>query len=220
MRNLVLGLALASTALATPAIARDKSWYVEGDLGGVISGKQAVTQASNGLPVGTLVTKPGYDLGGSVGYDFGGFRLEAETSYRRASGSTYTSNNGTVYSTTSGQLTQTSTDALGFMMNGLLDFGPDDGMQGFVGAGAGVARVKENINTPVAALNITDAATGFAWQLLAGARVPLSSSWPPGSRVMLPLPLTSAMTLSPSRTGSQPKRVRPVNSARMPLSPP
>ena len=27
------------------------------------------------------------------------------------------------------------------MVNGLLDFGPDDGLQGFVGGGAGVARV-------------------------------------------------------------------------------
>ena len=56
MRKLVLGLALASTALATPAIARDKSWYVEGDLGGVITEKQSVTQKSNGSGVGSLVT--------------------------------------------------------------------------------------------------------------------------------------------------------------------
>ena len=177
MRKLVLGLALASTALATPAIARDKSWYVEGDLGGVISEKQAVTQKATGAAVGTLVTKPGYDLGGSVGYDFGGFRLEAETSYRRASGSTYTGATGTIYSTTTGQLSKTSTDALSFMLNGLLDFGPDDGMQGFVGGGVGVARVKENITTPVAAQNITDAATGMAWQLLAG-----QSAYVPGQK--------------------------------------
>ena len=40
--------------------------------------------------------------------------------------------------------------------------------------------VKENITTPVAALNINDASTGFAWQAIAGLRVPLSSSWDAG----------------------------------------
>src|SRR3546814_7892774 len=30
--------------------------------------------------------------------------------------------------------------ALSFMLNGLLDFGPDDGLQGFVGGGVGVSR--------------------------------------------------------------------------------
>ena len=146
MRKLVLGLALASTALATPAIARDKSWYVEGDLGGVITEKQSVTQKSNGSGVGSLVTKPGYDVGGSVGYDFGSFRLEAETSYRRSAGDSYTNaSTGTIYSATSGQLTKTASGALSFMLNGLMDFGPDDGMQGFVGAGIGVARVRRKL---------------------------------------------------------------------------
>ena len=36
MRKLVISLALASTVLATPALARDDSWYIEGDAGGMI----------------------------------------------------------------------------------------------------------------------------------------------------------------------------------------
>ncbi|MEN9932016.1 MAG: hypothetical protein RIS17_589, partial [Pseudomonadota bacterium] len=32
MRKLVLGMALASSALATPALARDDSWYIEADV--------------------------------------------------------------------------------------------------------------------------------------------------------------------------------------------
>ena len=32
-----------------------------------------------------------------------------------------------------------STSALSFMLNGLLDFGEDDGIQGFIGGGVGVA---------------------------------------------------------------------------------
>ncbi|MFM5953160.1 MAG: flagellar motor protein MotB, partial [Novosphingobium sp.] len=81
MRKFVIGMALASTALATPALARDDSWYIEGDAGGVIvEDMQNLIQTG----AGTLNTKVGYDVGGIVGYDFGGFRLEAEASYRRA----------------------------------------------------------------------------------------------------------------------------------------
>ena len=36
MRKLAIGLALASTALATPAIARDDQWYVGVDGGAMI----------------------------------------------------------------------------------------------------------------------------------------------------------------------------------------
>ena len=87
MRKLVIGMALASTALATPALARDDSWYIEGDVGGVL-----VEDMENlaGPGVGTLNTKIGYDACIAVGYDFGGFRLEAETSHRRASADGYT----------------------------------------------------------------------------------------------------------------------------------
>ena len=33
MRNLVIGLAMASTALTAPAMAREGQWYIEGDAG-------------------------------------------------------------------------------------------------------------------------------------------------------------------------------------------
>ncbi|KPQ29724.1 MAG: OmpA family porin, partial [Porphyrobacter sp. HL-46] len=35
MRKLVIGMAMASTALASPALARDGQWYIQGD-GGVM----------------------------------------------------------------------------------------------------------------------------------------------------------------------------------------
>ena len=82
MRKLVIGMALASSALATPALARDDRWYIEGDAGGTIV-EDMQNLVSPGF--GKLDTKVGYDVGGIIGYDFGGFRLEAETSYRRAS---------------------------------------------------------------------------------------------------------------------------------------
>ncbi|WP_036529496.1 outer membrane protein, partial [Novosphingobium resinovorum] len=154
MRKLVLGLALASTAFATPALARDKSWYLELDFGGMI------VEDADTVVDGTSTTidfKKGFDGGGVLGYDFGPFRLETEASYRQAaiknSGGADVSN-------------------LSFMVNGLLDFGPDDGLQGFVGGGAGVARVHADV--------IDDSDTGFAWQAIAGIRAPISSHWDVG----------------------------------------
>jgi outer membrane protein OmpA-like peptidoglycan-associated protein len=69
--------------------------------------------------------------------------------------------------------------ALSFMVNGLLDFGDDDGLQGFVGGGVGVARVDVQ-STFAAPSFLDDSDTGFAWQALAGVRAPLSDSWDVG----------------------------------------
>ncbi|EIZ78299.1 OmpA/MotB domain-containing protein, partial [Novosphingobium sp. Rr 2-17] len=150
MRKLVLGLALASTAVATPAFARDKSWYLELDFGGTLT-EDASVKYNDGTS-DKLEFKKGFDGGGILGYDFGPFRLETEASYRQAkikySGGADASN-------------------LSFMVNGLLDFGPDDGLQGYVGGGAGVARVHADV--------IDDSDTGFAWQAIAGIRAPISS---------------------------------------------
>src|SRR3546814_20573796 len=56
----------------------------------------------------------------------------------------------------------------------LLDFGDDDGLQGFVGGGAGVARV--SVEPVFAGPFLDDSDTGFAWQAIAGVRAPLSDS--------------------------------------------
>jgi outer membrane protein OmpA-like peptidoglycan-associated protein len=68
------------------------------------------------------------------------------------------------------------TGVLSFMANGLLDFGPDDGLQGFIGGGVGVARVKNAIYTTAPFNNggVNDSSSGFAYQALAGIRAPLS----------------------------------------------
>ncbi|MGH8335485.1 MAG: OmpA family protein, partial [Gammaproteobacteria bacterium] len=70
-------------------------------------------------------------------------------------------------------------NALAFMVNGLLDFGDDDGLQGFVGGGVGVARVDMNV-IGAAPAYLDDSDTGFAWQALAGIRAPLSDNWDVG----------------------------------------
>src|SRR3546814_10111283 len=67
-------------------------------------------------------------------------------------------------------------NALSFMVNGLLDFGDDDGLQGFVGGGAGVARV--SVEPVFAGPFLDDSDTGFAWQAIAGVRAPRSEEHP------------------------------------------
>lgn len=185
MRKLAIGMALASTALASPALARDDQWYV-----GVDGGAMIVEDLS--LDIGAIDdaasvdTKEGYDFGGVVGYDFGGFRLEAEVSYREADVDTFTSGAPTINAGAGAALAPAGSyqiggdaNALSFMVNGLLDFGDDDGLQGFVGGGAGVARVDVGA-TFAAPSYLDDSDTGFAWQALAGIRAPLSDNWDVG----------------------------------------
>ena len=179
MRKLAIGLVLASTALASPALAGDDQWYV-----GVDGGAMIVEDLA--LDIGTLNnaasvdTKNGYDFGGVVGYDFGGFRLESEVSYRKANVSAFSSQTPQITSGATTALAPSGSyqidgdaSALSFMVNGLLDFGDDDGLQGFVGGG--VARV--DVPATVAAPAFLDGSdTGLAWQALAGVRTPLSDS--------------------------------------------
>ena len=170
MRKLVIGMALASSALATPALARDDSWYIEADAGGTLV-EDMQNLVSPGF--GTLNSKVGYDVGGVIGYDFGGFRLEAEASYRRAGADGFNVSSKTTFANSSGTLTG-NVSALSFMVNGMLDFGPDDGLQAFVGGGGGVGRVKVLADATGTAFDINDSDSGFAWQALAGIRYPIT----------------------------------------------
>ena len=185
MRKLAIGLALASTALASPSMARDGQWYVGVD-GGVMLVEDLDLNIGPVPIEGTANTDTGYDFGAVVGYDFGGFRLEAETSYREADLTSFASSvpaipsgAGAALSTSGLKQTRGDTNALSFMVNGMLDFGEDDGLQGFVGGGVGVARVDVHQNF-AAPMWLDDSDTGFAWQALAGIRAPISDSWDVG----------------------------------------
>ncbi|MEP2380558.1 outer membrane beta-barrel protein, partial [Parasphingorhabdus sp.] len=186
MRKLAIGLALASTALASPALARDGQWYV-----GVEGGAMLVEDITSDIGAATDAAEvdhdTGYDIGGIVGYDFGGFRLESEVAYKSAAatqiqvGAPGVDSGGT--GPTSRPFTGTSAingevNSLSFMLNGLLDFGDDDGIQGSVGGGVGVARTE--VTNILANAFLDDSDTGFAWQVIAAVRAPLSDSWDVG----------------------------------------
>ena len=185
MRKLAISLALASTALASPALARDDQWYVGVD-GGVMIVEDLDLDIGALDNAATVDTKKGFDFGGVVGYDFGGFRLESEVSYRQADVTGFSSGSPQIPSGSGRTLARGGSydvagdaSALSFMVNGLLDFGADDGIQGFVGGGVGVARV--DVQTVLAAPSfLDDSDTGFAWQALAGVRAPLSDNWDVG----------------------------------------
>ena len=194
MRKVAILVALASTVIASPAFARKDAWYIGVDAGPSIveNGTQNIVGSNAARTgVGTVNNKTGYDADGNIGYDFGGFRLEAEVAYKRASINGYASTAQTPATTPAGGVAfaapQTfptaggNESALSFMLNALLDFGDDDGLSGFVGGGAGVARIKEKLllnNNGAASVNDSD--TGFAYQALAGFRAPLTDHWDVG----------------------------------------
>jgi OOP family OmpA-OmpF porin len=63
----------------------------------------------------------------------------------------------------------------------LLDFGDDDSLNGFVGGGVGVARVKSALSIDSAGADfLNDSDTGLAWQAIAGVRAPISDNWDVG----------------------------------------
>ena len=184
MRKLALAAVLASTAMATPALARDDAWYI-----GVEAGPSLVEDQSfdlNGVNNNaTADLAKGYDADAIIGYDFGGFRLEAEVGYKQASLTAWDSQLGTPagpaatlartgkYTNAGGKLSN-----LSFMLNGLLDFGEDDGLAGYVGGGLGVARTKAGYSIDPAGPDfLNDSDTGLAWQVIAGIRAPLSDNW-------------------------------------------
>ena len=180
MRKLTIAMALSTALLATPAFARDGALYIGGEFG-------ALSVDNVDIDVGAvdnaieLDHEYGYDGGAFIGYDFGAFRLEAEAAYKRARLDSYTTSirlplEGPVFATQRDGIGNTS--ALSFMLNGMLDFGDDDGISGSIGGGVGMARIQANNYR-----NFTNA-TPFldgsdwrpAWQLVAGVRQAISDS--------------------------------------------
>ena len=188
MRKLAIAMALTSTAIASPALARDDAWYI-----GVEGGPSIVEDVAydvNGLNDAITVDHDaGYDVDGIIGYDFGGFRLEAEVGYKKAGVNSLTSTVTVPVPGSTGVGTVAAgifngaggdTSVLSFMLNGMLDFGDDDGLSGFVGLGGGVARVKGNFALDNFGSSLNDSDTGFAWQAIAGVRAPLNDHWDVG----------------------------------------
>ncbi len=177
MRKLAIMAALATTALAAPAMARDGAWYVGAEGGGMIveDMKFDLTRATKVDNAYNIDSKYGFDVDGVIGYDFGMFRVEGEVGYKRAEADEITTAVTPLLNSASAG---GHTDALSFMVNGLLDFGSDDGISGYVGGGAGIARVKSAIIRARAneRILLDDTDSKFAWQAIAGVRAPITQN--------------------------------------------
>ncbi len=184
MRSLAITLALASTALASPAAAVDHSWYA-GVEGGAMRTEDPKLNYSF-LTGGTrttangqigINTKTGFDGDIIGGYDFGMVRAEAEIGYKRAGISSLDTTNVFRVGGSNNPTADGSVSALSSMANVMLDFGDDSGWSGFVGGGVGVARLKFDISGVGAgsgAPNLADRDSKLAWQAIAGVRKSIS----------------------------------------------
>jgi len=184
MRKLAIAMALASTALATPAVARDQSFYV-GVEGGVMLVEDTDFDVSN-LVAGTVTNFDdaitvnhdyGYDVDLIGGYDFGMVRVEGEVGYKRASIDDIAIT--TALGGRAGLDSEGSVRVWSAMANALLDFGDDDGLSGFVGGGIGLANVRYKMDVAAISrdrLDIggTDSDRSLAWQAIAGIRAAIS----------------------------------------------
>ena len=187
MRKLIIAAALVSAGLGTPAVARDGAVYVGVD-GGVVKPrhlKLTFINSAVAVPNGErLSQKTGYDVDGVVDYDFGMFRLEGELAYKHARLKDAALSPDAMAALFLGTTIKTIVPAatgrsnvLSGMVNGLIDFGPSNGLNGSVGLGAGEARANYRAGlVPSSALNFTGQSRAFAWQALAEVRYPISEN--------------------------------------------
>ncbi len=116
--------------------------------------------------------KTGIDLDMIAGYDFGAFRLEAELGYKRARADEVEFDQSFVdFAELLGEDVDdfdvsSKVSVLSLMGNALADFGSDDGVSGYIGAGFGRARLK--------AFGERD--SKWAWQIIAGVRTAMSEN--------------------------------------------
>jgi outer membrane protein OmpA-like peptidoglycan-associated protein len=184
MKKIAFFLASAAAIASAPAQAREGQPYI-GIEGGVLLEDQvdidlAITDPQTNAAFAD--TETGIDADVVLGYDFGAFRLEAEGGYKRASYSGLTVLDSRILpgglTVPVGTVVQNEDDLeiWSGMVNGLLEFGNDDGFQVFGGGGVGFANIKLPVEVAGVGTVVDDSSTDFAWQLIAGARVALSNN--------------------------------------------
>ena len=174
MRKLAIAMALSSTVLATPAIARDGAGYIGGELGAMIV-EDVDIDIDEGDEMISLDHDYGYDAALFAGYDLGMFRVEVELAQKVADVDRFETtfdipfrNQQRIFENAAGH-----TRVRSAMLNGLLDFGDDEGVSGFIGGGIGYAWSRFRTG-PFQDQIFEGRDNGIAWQLLAGVRQALT----------------------------------------------
>ncbi|WP_296720333.1 outer membrane beta-barrel protein [Erythrobacter sp.] len=192
MRTTIFGWALASSMLATPALAQDTGPYA-----GIEGGAVWADEIDDSIDIFededtdedliALDTDTGWEAGAIVGYDFGRFRLEGEGAYKRIGVDSISAPNGGIDldPTTPGVIdSERELDGdltvKSLMANALVDFGSRDTINFYAGGGAGYSWVDidsefdlEGDANPEQLFN-DDNDSGFSWQLIAGLRFPVT----------------------------------------------
>ena len=199
MRRYLLA-AVAVGAIATPAAARDNQGYfgVEAGIAWIkdqnadVFVDYTVLTNPDALPgpvdqdfnnVFSLDSKMGYDIGIFGGYDFGGFRVEGEVDWKHANLDDLEIDGDLIdalndISDDDIDLVDDDFDideavgSLAFMLNGLVDFGDQDGLSFQAGLGVGWNKVKL----------VNDKDGAFAWQAILGLQYALSPNLDFGMR--------------------------------------
>ena len=170
-RYLLAATALATglAAIATPAAARDRSAYFGLEVGALFVKDSDVDLDDDDIfdEDFSIEHKMGVDGDMIAGYDFGMVRAEAELGYKRSEHDEYDDGTGTLDG-------DGRSSVYSLMLNAMADLGPDEGFQFYGGAGIGFAQVIHVLEEEdvAGALKLKD--RGFAWQLIAGVRTPIS----------------------------------------------
>ena len=162
MRYLLIGAALA--AIAAPATARDHSFYF-GIEAGALFPRDTTVRTDSGTNLFRINYKTGVDGDLIFGYDFGLIRAEMETSHKWAK---YDSLDVGAQSVDGRGHTSGFTE----MGNVMLDFGRNEGVNFYVGGGAGLTWLHQTAQIGTADFDIRDDGA-FAWQGIAGVRAPV-----------------------------------------------
>ena len=179
MRNYLVPAAIAATIVSTPAAAHADRLYVGGDVGVVLPRNTEidVTDVTTGNTFDNAVDieySTGWEIDGVFGYDFGMIKAEGELSFKHANFDAVDPSTAWVnflQSRIPGVIVDPSDidlddgmDIIAVMGNGFVDFGRDDGFGGYIGGGVGYGWAK--------AYGESDGS--FAWQIVAGARYPVT----------------------------------------------
>lgn len=181
MSKSTLLIAAALALMPSAALARDGLPYVGFEAGAMKPEKLKLDYRLQTLSVSdgiVLEHKTGFDLGLVAGYDFGMLRGEAELAWKRAIPTGVTVAPAIQFNNTGPLAITGNTRVVSAMTNLLLDFGADDALQVYGGGGIGLAKV--TLNNVISGPNVR-AGRGvigndrnFAWQLIAGMRMPVS----------------------------------------------
>ena len=178
MRKYLLAATAAVAITASPAVARDNSWYAGIEGGALVVNDMDLNFEDADLSLEDAYTidhNTGFDVDVIGGYDMGMLRAEAEVAYKRASIDelrfhTIVANLGEFEAPADG-----STTVLSAMLNLLVDFGDDAGWSGYFGGGVGPARVRvrmdaDSINSDF----LRDTDDSIALQGIAGVRTAIT----------------------------------------------